>query len=85
MKVEPVILDGDDGVSEVGGDAFERNITALFVETEPRPPVRIVEDRVTDAAIEAVYRPGMPDGPRGGQQQGNDQHATGDGDQPVTD
>ena len=66
MQVEAVILDRDHRVLEVGGDLLERHVAPLLVEPEPRPAGGVVEDRVADAAIQLVDRPGVPDRPRAG-------------------
>jgi hypothetical protein len=63
MQVETVIFNGDHRVLEIGGDLLERHVAPLLVETEPRPVRGIVEDRVANAAVQAVNRPGMPYGP----------------------
>ena len=54
MVVEAAILDGDDGVLQVGGDLVERDVVPLLVEPEPRLAVGAVEHRVADAARQPV-------------------------------
>ena len=69
MMVEAAILDGDDGVLQVGRDLVERDVVPLLVEAEPRLAVRAVEHRVADAARQPMHRDGVarqPDAGDGG-------------------
>ena len=63
VVVEAVILDGDDGVLEVGGDLLEGHVLPLLVERKPLAPRRVVEHRPADAAIEVVDRHGVASRP----------------------
>jgi hypothetical protein len=58
-----MIFNRDDGVFEVRGDLIELDILPLLVEPEPWPVVGVVENGVTDTAIQLVNRPGMADRP----------------------
>ena len=38
MAVEAMVLDGNDGVLEIGGDVVERHVATLLVHPEPARP-----------------------------------------------
>ena len=63
MQVKAMIFNRDDGVFEVRRDLIELDILPLLVEPEPWPVVGVVENGVTDPAIQLVNRPGMADRP----------------------
>jgi hypothetical protein len=64
MRVETVILDGDERMLEVFGDLGERNVAPVFVHPEPAASVGGEEPRVADAARQAVDGPALPKEPR---------------------
>ena len=72
-----MVLDRDDGVLQIGGDAGERHVAPLLVEPEPRLAVGRVEHRVADAPAQAADRDGVPaeppDGDGRARQQAEDQ------------
>ena len=55
VAIEAVILDGDDGVLQVGGDLVQRDVVTLLVEAEPGLAVGAVEHGVADPARQPVH------------------------------
>ena len=66
MRMKSMILDGDDRVAQVGGDAVQRHVAPMFFEREPRLAVGAVEHRLADAARELVDREPVANDDAGG-------------------
>jgi hypothetical protein len=79
-----MVLDRDHGVLEVGRDLFERNVTTLVIEPEPRAAGGIVEDGVADAAVQAVDGPRVPRRPGAHHEHADDEERAGGGEHPLT-
>ena len=83
MRVEPVILDGDEGVLQVLGNLGERDVAAMLVHPEPAPPISREEPRVAHTARQPVHRVALPEQPRNRERGEDDQRGEHDSGDPI--
>src|SRR5688500_4438842 len=75
--METMIFDGDDRIAQVGRDAAQGNVAAVFFEREPRLAIGAVKHRLADAARELVDGESVPDDDRRRDEGGDGQYDRG--------
>ena len=78
MQEEPVVLDGDERVLQVGRDVGKRDVPPVLVHAEPASAVGREKPGVADAAPQLVDRPRLPQRPRHGDRREHDERAEDD-------